>query len=161
MGGLWLLWCSLPGPGVGRHFLGNTRPPWFRLVIDLSWQSGAAFHSPFLSLFSTVFLFLSGLLLSLFLSAQRAGCITVGWNVTIGPGLLYSSFWLPLALFACLRHVYAVRTTCLSTSFGSDKKKQASYGLQLLKYGVLLSNIWILKPHWNVYILHLHLHLVI
>lgn len=152
-GGLWLLWCSLPGLGVGRHFLGITRPPWFRLVIDLSWQSGAAFHSPFLYPFSTVSSFFLVLSLSLFLSAQRAGCITVGWNATIGPGLLRSSFWLPLALIACLRHVYAVRTMCLSASFVSDKKKQSSHGLQLLKYDVLHSNIWILKPHWNVYIL--------
>lgn len=106
--GVWLLWCTVPGLGVGRHFLGNTRPLWFRVVIDLSWQSGAAFHSPSLHPFSTV----SSFFLSVFvaLTPQKAGCITVGWNATIGPGLLRSSFWLPLALFACLRHVYAVRT---------------------------------------------------
>ncbi len=107
-----------PAWAGGRKALpGHHTSPWFRLVIDLSWQSGAAFHSPFLYPFSTVSSFFLVLSLSLFLSAQRAGCITVGWNATIGPGLLRSSFWLPLALFACLRHVYAVRTMCLSASF--------------------------------------------
>lgn len=147
-GGLWLLWCTLPGLGVGRHFLGNTRPPWFRLVIDLSWQSGAAFYSPFLCLFSTVSSFFLVLSFSLFLSPQKAGCITVGWNATIGPGLLRSYFGLPLALFACLRHVYAARTMCSSASFVSDKKETSLSWVATFEvwstttYSFLQLNIW-------------------
>lgn len=145
-GGLWLLWCTIPGLGVGRHFLGNTRPPWFRLVIDLSWQSSAAFHSPFLHLFSAVSSFFLVLSLSPFLSPQKAGYITVGWNATIGLGLLRSSFWLPMSLFACLRHVYGARTMCLSASFVSDKKETRLSWVATFEVSLTIN---ILFEHWT------------